>query len=114
MQPVLEEVKEMIIAGAFGSYLKVRNALGIGLLPHLPNARYRQVGNAALVGARWALVSHQARERARQIAHQTSYLELTTYPKFNRRFAMGMLFPNVDEERKLSGTTSKEEECLWK
>ena len=92
-----EEVKEVIIAGAFGSFLKVQSALDMGLLPRLPNARYRQVGNAALVGARWALVSRQARKRARQIASQTNYLELTTYPQFNRRFALGMLFPSIGE-----------------
>jgi uncharacterized 2Fe-2S/4Fe-4S cluster protein (DUF4445 family) len=88
-----EEVKEVVIAGAFGSFLNVRNALIMGLLPRLSNARYRQVGNAALVGAKWTLVSRQVRERARQIAVQTRYLELTTYPKFKRQFALGMLFP---------------------
>jgi uncharacterized 2Fe-2S/4Fe-4S cluster protein (DUF4445 family) len=87
-----EEVKEVVIAGAFGSFLKVQSALDMGLLPHLPNARYRQVGNAALAGAKWALVSRQVRERARQIVARTRYLELTTYPKFSRRFALGMLF----------------------
>jgi uncharacterized 2Fe-2S/4Fe-4S cluster protein (DUF4445 family) len=91
-----EEVQEVVIAGAFGSFLKVQSALHMGLLPQLPNARYRQVGNAALVGARWALLSRQVRERARQIISQTNYLELTTYPKFNRRFALGMLFPTIE------------------
>ncbi len=94
-----EEVKEVVIAGAFGSFLKVQSALDVGLLPHLPNARYRQVGNAAVAGARWALLSRQARKRAQQIASQTNYLELTTYPKFSRRFALGMLFPGVDGEK---------------
>jgi hypothetical protein len=42
-------------------------------------------------------LSRQVRERARQIARQTTYLELTTYPKFNRRFALGMLFPPLNE-----------------
>jgi uncharacterized 2Fe-2S/4Fe-4S cluster protein (DUF4445 family) len=88
-----DEVKEVIIAGAFGSFLNVQNALAMGLFPRLPNVRYRQVGNAALVGAKWALVSRQVRERARQIAAQTHYLELSTYPKFKRQFALGMLFP---------------------
>jgi uncharacterized 2Fe-2S/4Fe-4S cluster protein (DUF4445 family) len=91
-----EEVQEVIIAGAFGSFLKVHSALDMGLLPRLPHARYRQVGNAAVVGARWALLSRQVRERARQIASRTNYLELTTYPKFNRHFALGMLFPPLD------------------
>jgi uncharacterized 2Fe-2S/4Fe-4S cluster protein (DUF4445 family) len=101
-----EEVKEVVIAGAFGSFLKVRSALDMGLLPYLPNARYRQVGNAALVGARWALLSRQARIRAQEIASQTSYLELTTYPKFKRHFALGMLFPSIDED-----TTSWNKGC---
>ncbi len=95
-----EEVQEVIIAGAFGSFLKVHSALDMGLLPRLPHARYRQVGNAAVVGARWALLSRQVRERARQIASRTNYLELTTYPKFNRHFALGMLFPPLDENGK--------------
>jgi uncharacterized 2Fe-2S/4Fe-4S cluster protein (DUF4445 family) len=102
-----EEVKEVVIAGAFGSFLKIQSALDIGLLPHLPNAHYRQVGNAALVGAKWALISNQARERARQIVAQTNYLELTTYPKFNRRFALGMLFPKDHELSVVRSTCSK-------
>jgi uncharacterized 2Fe-2S/4Fe-4S cluster protein (DUF4445 family) len=92
-----EDVREVIIAGAFGSFLNVQNALNMGLLPRLPNARYQQVGNAAMVGARYALLSRQMRQRAQQIVGQTNYLELTTYPKFNRRFALGMLFPNLEK-----------------
>ena len=88
-----EAVEEVVIAGAFGSYINVESALNIGLLPRFPNAKYRQVGNAAIVGARLALLSIKERDRAERIAAQTRYIELTTYPKFNRRFALGMLFP---------------------
>ena len=45
----------------------------------------------------WTLASRQTREQARQIVAQTHYLELSTYPKFNRRFALGMLFPDDHE-----------------
>jgi uncharacterized 2Fe-2S/4Fe-4S cluster protein (DUF4445 family) len=92
-----DAVAEVIIAGAFGSFIKVQSALDMGLLPRLPNARYRQVGNAAIVGARGALLSRQIRAHARHIAGQTRYLELTTWPKFNRRFALGMLFPALSQ-----------------
>ncbi|MEN8242706.1 MAG: ASKHA domain-containing protein, partial [Chloroflexota bacterium] len=83
-------------AGAFGSFLNIENAIAIGLFPDLPNAVYRQVGNAAAIGAKWILVSKAARQRGQQIQKQTSYNELTTYPKFNRVFALGMLFPEID------------------
>jgi hypothetical protein len=39
------------------------------------------------------LISREARQRAEKIAQNTSYNELTTYPKFGRKFALGMLFP---------------------
>lgn len=94
-----EEVKEVIIAGAFGSFLNVESALDAGLFPYYPNAQYWQVGNAAGVGAKWALVSRAERERARYIASATNYLELTIQPGFNRLFALGMLFPEDHELR---------------
>jgi uncharacterized 2Fe-2S/4Fe-4S cluster protein (DUF4445 family) len=93
-----EAVQEVIVAGAFGSFLNIHNAIQIGLFPPLPNAQYRQVGNAAALGAKWILISQAARERARQIAGQTRYLELTTYPKFQRQFALAMLFPQSPQE----------------
>ncbi len=88
-----DSVDELIVAGAFGTYLNLESALAIGLLPRLPRAAVRQVGNAAGVGAKAALVSLRERSRAQRIVHRTSYLELTTYPAFQRRFAQSMLFP---------------------
>jgi uncharacterized 2Fe-2S/4Fe-4S cluster protein (DUF4445 family) len=88
-----ETVEEVIVAGAFGSFLNIENAIAIGLFPDLPRARYRQVGNAAALGARWILISRRARQRAREIAKRTHYLELTSYPKFSLKFARAMLFP---------------------
>jgi uncharacterized 2Fe-2S/4Fe-4S cluster protein (DUF4445 family) len=88
-----EKVAEVVVAGAFGAFLDIRNAFRIGLLPHLPNARYSQVGNAALVGAKRAVLSTLERERAVNIAKRATHLELSTYPNFNRLFALGMQFP---------------------
>ena len=79
-----EEVEEVIIAEAFGSFLNVKNAIAMGLFPELPNAQYRQVGNAAAIGAQWILKSRTARQRAERIARHIHYNELTTYPKFSR------------------------------
>ena len=64
-----------------------------GCCPRLPHAAVRQVGNAA--GRRRQGrpgVAARALPGAR-IAHRTRYVELTTYPGFQRRFARSMLFP---------------------
>jgi len=88
-----DEVEEVIIAGAFGSYLDIQSAKAIGLFPDMPNAKFRQVGNAAGVGAKQMLLSKQARKRSQALAADADYVELTTFLKFNRKFAMAMLFP---------------------
>jgi uncharacterized 2Fe-2S/4Fe-4S cluster protein (DUF4445 family) len=86
------EVEEVVVAGAFGTYLNLDSALAIGLLPRLPHASYRQVGNAAGSGARAVLLSLRERTRARAIARSTTYVELTTQPGFQRQFAHSMHF----------------------
>lgn len=88
-----EEVEDVIIAGAFGSYLNIQSALDMGLLPRFPNAVYRQVGNAAVLGAKRVLISREERRRGHDIARQTRYTELTIHPRFSRLFAAGMYFP---------------------
>jgi uncharacterized 2Fe-2S/4Fe-4S cluster protein (DUF4445 family) len=91
-----EDVREVIIAGAFGTYVNLDSALAIGLLPRLPNARYAQVGNAAGAGARMALLSLGQRRRATALARRMGYVELTTFSGFSRRFAEAMSFPKLE------------------
>ncbi len=89
-----EEVEEVIIAGAFGSYLDIESAKAIGLFPDMPEARFRQVGNAAGVGAKQMLLSRQARLRGERLARDADHVQLTTFPGFNRKFARAMLLPD--------------------
>ena len=81
-----EEVKQVIIAGAFGTYIDVSSAITIGMLPSLPLDRFRQVGNAAGMGAKLALISGSKRSQAQNIASRVHYLELATAPNFMSTF----------------------------
>jgi uncharacterized 2Fe-2S/4Fe-4S cluster protein (DUF4445 family) len=82
-----EDIDEIIIAGAFGTYLDVESAVAIGMLPDLPAKCFHQVGNAAGMGAIMALVSQNKRREAQEIASQVRHIELATYPDFNKIFA---------------------------
>jgi len=86
-----ESIDQVIIAGAFGSYIDVQSAIAVGMLPDLPLDRFRQVGNAAGMGAKLALLSATKRREAREMARQARYLELTTAPSFKRTFARATL-----------------------
>lgn len=83
----LEQIERFIIAGAFGAYIDVVNAVAIGMFPDLPLDRFRQVGNAAGIGAKLALLSTELRHRGRELRRRVTYLELATHPHFARAFA---------------------------
>ena len=85
-----EELDAVIVAGAFGTYIDVDSAIAIELLPDLPRERFHQVGNAAGMGAKQALLSLIERERAHQLANEVEYIELTTDPRFSIQFAEAM------------------------
>lgn len=88
-----EAIDEVIVAGAFGTYLDPFNAVRLGLFPPVPLSRFRQVGNAAGVGAKQTLLSRRARDKAARLACEVKYLELTLHPHFAHRFAEGMRYP---------------------
>jgi uncharacterized 2Fe-2S/4Fe-4S cluster protein (DUF4445 family) len=81
-----DDIELVVIAGAFGSYIDVAGAIAIGLLPLLPLARFKQVGNAAGVGVRQVLASRQTRARARELAKVCRYIELNTRGDFQKTF----------------------------
>jgi uncharacterized 2Fe-2S/4Fe-4S cluster protein (DUF4445 family) len=81
-----KEIEKVVIAGAFGTYIDIASAITIGMLPPLPLDRFQQVGNAAGMGAKMALLSISKRLDAQKIAQLVEYIELTTIPDFNRIF----------------------------
>jgi len=87
----MEDIDQVIVAGAFGTYIDIASAITIGMLPELPLDRFRQVGNAAGMGAKLALISRTKRAEARALAERIGYLELATHPQFHTTFAQSML-----------------------
>jgi len=81
-----DDIKQVIIAGAFGTYIDVASAVAIGMLPPLPLNRFRQVGNAAGMGAKLALISLKSRAKAQAVASRVSYIELASSPSFQSTF----------------------------
>ncbi|MFW6126122.1 MAG: ASKHA domain-containing protein [Chloroflexota bacterium] len=81
-----QDVEQVIIAGAFGTYIDVASAVTIGMLPPLPLDGFRQVGNAAGLGAKLALVSRSKRADAQAVADRVGYVELASVPSFMQTF----------------------------
>jgi uncharacterized 2Fe-2S/4Fe-4S cluster protein (DUF4445 family) len=88
------DISRVLLAGAFGNYIRRDRALRIGLLPALPVERVEFVGNSAGTGAKMALLSRSARATAERISRTVEYVELAASPGFQDTFAEAMLFPS--------------------
>ena len=91
-----DDLDEIMVAGAFGNFLNVENAVLIGLLPDVPRKRLRFVGNASLAGAKLAALSESCYAEAFDIAGRTTYFELSTDPTFMDQFVSACFFPHTD------------------
>lgn len=93
----LDDIEEVLLAGAFGSYIDRSSAKMIGLVPLLPLEKIKSVGNAAGVGARLALLSIDEKEDAEKIAAYSKNVELSTRLDFQQAFVEAMTFPALEK-----------------
>jgi len=87
------DLKEILLAGAFGSHVDPKNAVRLGLLPPVPISRVRAVGNAAGQGATLALLYQEEMDRAKRVGGQAQYVEVSGRMDFQEIFADAMCFP---------------------
>lgn len=83
----------VLLAGTFGNYIKEESALAIGLLPPVPVERVRPIGNAAMAGARLALLSREARLTLERTVGRVRHVPLATRADFQEIFIAGTAFP---------------------
>jgi uncharacterized 2Fe-2S/4Fe-4S cluster protein (DUF4445 family) len=84
------------LAGGFGNYLNVRNAITIGMLPDMPTSRIKFVGNTSLIGAKMVLISEEAFETVQTIASQMTYFDLMGNPKYMEAFMSANFLPHTN------------------
>jgi uncharacterized 2Fe-2S/4Fe-4S cluster protein (DUF4445 family) len=87
------QVERVVVAGAFGTYLDVGSALAVGMFPSLPRALFVQVGNAAGMGAKMALMSRRCRGVTEEVARRVEYVELTTNSHFVEAYTAALMLP---------------------
>jgi uncharacterized 2Fe-2S/4Fe-4S cluster protein (DUF4445 family) len=87
------DVKQVLLAGSFGSYLSPAAAIRIGLVPKVPVARVVPAGNVAGEGAKMALLSLRERAGGLALLEEVRYVELSDRADFNDRFVEQLNFP---------------------
>lgn len=82
----INDVGKIFVAGSFGTYINIDNAIAIGLLPQLPASRYVFVGNTSISGTKAMLISREIREKAIRLSRSIEYIEIATYPEYRKIF----------------------------
>ena len=87
-----EQLDSLILAGAFGNYIDVDNALYIGLLPAVPRERIAAVGNGAGASVCRYLLDRTEDARCEHIRAVTRHVELNASAEFMEQYIMNMNF----------------------
>jgi uncharacterized 2Fe-2S/4Fe-4S cluster protein (DUF4445 family) len=94
----LQDLEQVILAGAFGSFINIENAIAIGLLPDLPRERFQFVGNASLQGATLLAFSRDLLAEERRVAEMMTNFELSETPGFMDQYIAALFLPHTQME----------------
>jgi len=89
----IDDVHEVLIAGAFGHYINIEDIFNIGLLPRIDINRVRIVGNTSIRGAMSLIRDSVAGEEADEIAGKAEFIEIAGRPEFQELFIEHIPFP---------------------
>jgi uncharacterized 2Fe-2S/4Fe-4S cluster protein (DUF4445 family) len=84
------------MAGGFGNYLDIKQAVTIGMLPDVPLDKIHFVGNTSIAGAKNILLSRKAQKQAEQIAASMTYFDLMTHQSYMEEFMRAKFLPHTD------------------
>jgi len=87
-----DDIKNVYLAGGFGSFINVNSALKISLLPGELTGKVTACGNAAGAGAIMALISKASFKRLEAIKEKTTYIELSGNNDFVDFYIESMMF----------------------
>lgn len=88
-----EQLKKLVIAGGFGSFLQLEHAAKLGVFPSALLGRVSAVGNAALDGAGLLAVQKEQRRTLAALSQKIHTLSLADDPLFAKSYLEGLRFP---------------------
>ena len=88
------DLKRVLVAGGFGSFIRRNHAQRIGLLPaDIPHEKILFIGNTSLAGAKMSLLSLDTRNKTQALVDKSEHIELSADFDFQNEFANAMIFP---------------------
>ena len=89
-------IENVYVAGGIGSGINMRNAVVIGMFPDIELEKFHYIGNSSLTGAYNMVLSRQAEEKVYDLAHNMTYMELSTDPSYMDEFVAACFLPHTN------------------
>ncbi len=92
----INDIEQVILAGNFGSYIDLEQAITIGLLPDIDRNRFFFAGNTSLRGSRAIALSKKAIDAAKKVADMMTHFDLSDTPTFMDHYVSSLFLPHTD------------------
>jgi uncharacterized 2Fe-2S/4Fe-4S cluster protein (DUF4445 family) len=92
------DLEQIILAGAFGSFIDLDAAMAIGLLPEVDPGKITYVGNGSLMGCRLSELSNHIRRDVVEVVGRMTSFELSEVTGFKDQYIASLFLPHTDLE----------------
>ena len=90
------DLEQIILAGAFGSYIDLDSAMTIGLLPEIAPEKILYVGNGSLLGSWMSEMSNHIRRDVVKVVRKMTSFELSEVTDFKDQYIASLFLPHTD------------------
>jgi uncharacterized 2Fe-2S/4Fe-4S cluster protein (DUF4445 family) len=94
---LVSDIRHVYLAGAFGAFTDISNAVSFGIIPRFRRAEFHPLGNGSLSGAYAALLSEEYRRDAERAAEMMVYIDLLVDTAFIEEYSAALYIPGRPE-----------------
>ncbi len=90
------DLEQVILAGNFGAYLDLEQAICIGMLPDISREHFYYLGNASLLGCQISLTDMSRFQELEATRQLITNMELSENPHFMQHYMAALFLPHTD------------------
>jgi uncharacterized 2Fe-2S/4Fe-4S cluster protein (DUF4445 family) len=92
----ITDLEQVILAGAFGSFIDLDSAMTVGLLPEIDPEKVLYVGNGSLLGSWMSEMSNHIRRDVVKVVRKMTSFELSEVTDFKDQYIGSLFLPHTD------------------
>ncbi|CAK8711336.1 MAG: Uncharacterized 2Fe-2 and 4Fe-4S clusters-containing protein, contains DUF4445 domain [Candidatus Electronema aureum] len=90
------DLEQVILAGNFGAYLELEQAICIGLLPDIDRNSFYYLGNASMLGCQISMTDMNRFRERDGVRQLMTNMELSESPDFMQHYMAALFLPHTD------------------